>query len=304
LQLLINESDTNEYRRLWNGTAFIERDDVYMKYNSRQGKLTAGTGFGEPDNFNQFCPELGFGWTIGDAIEDNETVVIIKAAYSGMSLAVDFRPPASGEGSYSEVEAVHYGWVYRQMMLDFIDGLDNIADFYPDYDKDAGYELAGFVWLQGWSDMKKWSYVKEYEWNLANFIRDVRLDLDAPDLPFIVGELGQRGMNVTGRKSDQIMAMRAAERGVTMTKEFRDSTLFVPTALYVVSNGTSYNGDYHYYGRADTFYHIGQARGRGMLELITKRNMRKDEEASSRSVYEGLSFPSFLLIASGVLCNL
>jgi hypothetical protein len=28
--------------------------------------------------------------------------------------------------------------------------------------------------------------------------------------------------------------------------------------------------------------------------LITKRNKRKDEEASSRSFYEGLSFPSLL----------
>jgi hypothetical protein len=293
LHLLINESDTNEYRRLWNGTAFIERDDVYMKFKSRQGKLAVGTGFaGTRDNFYKFGPELGFGWTIGDATEENETVVIIKSAYGGRNLAVDFRPPASGEGNYSEVKPVHYGWVYRQMMLDFVDGLDKIADFYPDYDKDAGYELAGFVWFQGWDDMLSWPYVKEYEWNLANFIRDVRLDLDAPDLPFIVGELGQRGVNVTGSGSDQIMAMRAAERGVTMMDEFRNNTLFVPTALYVGMNGTAYTAENHYYGRADTYYHIGQAMGRGMLELITKRSMRKDEEASSRSFYEGLSFPS------------
>jgi hypothetical protein len=291
LKLLVNESDsnTNEYRRLWNGTAFIERDDVFMKFNDRQGKLTAGTGFGAPDRFG---PELGFGWTIGDAMEENETVVIIKSAYGGRSLAVDFRPPASGEGSYNNIKPVYYGWEYRQMMLDFVDGLDNISDFYPDYDKDAGYELAGFVWFQGWNDMIDWQCVKEYEWNLANFIRDVRLDLDAPGLPFIVGELGMHGVNVTGHGSDRVMEMRAAERGLTMTKEFRNNTLFVPTALYVVSNGTTYNGQFHYYGRADTYYHIGKAMGRAMLELIMKRNMRKDKEASSTSFFEGFSFPS------------
>jgi hypothetical protein len=272
LQLLVNGSDSssdndeNEYRCLWNGTAFIERDNVYMKFDSRQGKLTAGTGFGAPDHFG---PELGFGWTIGDALQDNETVIIIKAAYGGRSLAVDFRPPASGEGNYGpKVKPRHYGWKYRQMMIDFVDGLDKISDFYPDYDKDAGYELAGLVWFQGWNDMVSWPFAKEYEWNLANFIRDVRLDLDAPELPFLVGELGMAGVNVTGRGSDRVMAMRAAELGVTMTEEFRNNTLFVPTASYVVPNRTAYNAGYHYFGRADTYYHIGQAMGRGMLELI------------------------------------
>lgn len=294
LQLLVNESDSsdNEFRRLWNGTAFIERDDVYMKFNDRQGKLTAGTGFGSPNNFG---PELGIGWTIGDAMmENNETVVIIKAAYGGRSLAVDFRPPASGEGNYPSVKPHHYGWEYRQMILDFADGLAKIPDFYPNYDKDVGYELAGFVWFHGWNDMISWPYVKEYEWNLANFIRDVRLEFDTPDLPFIVGELGMHGVNVTGQGADRVMAMRAAERGVTMTKEFRNSTLFVPTAIYVVPDGTAYNGGYHYNGRADTYYHFGQAMGRGMLELISKRNMRKDEEAG-RSVYaEGFPSPSLI----------
>jgi hypothetical protein len=294
LQLLVNDSSnpyTNEFRHLWNGTSFIERDDVYMKFNDRQGKLTAGTGFGSPNNFG---PELGFGWTIGDALqkETNETVVIIKAAYGGRSLAVDFRPPASGEGNYPPIKPHHYGWEYQQMVTDFTDGLKKIPEFYPDYDSDAGYELAGFVWFQGWNDMISWPYVKEYEWNLANFMRDVRLEFDVPDLPFIVGELGMHGVNVTGRGADRVMAMRAAERGVTMTDEFRNSSLFVPTAIYMIANGTAYNGGYHYNGRADTYYHFGQAMGRGMLELINKRKMRKNEKASSRSFYEGPSLIS------------
>jgi hypothetical protein len=206
-------------------------------------------------------------------IEDGnkETVVIIKAAYGGRSLAVDFRSPASGGGNYPPIKPHYYGWEYRQMVTDFTDGLDKISEFYPDYDKDIGYELAGFVWFQGWNDVISWPYTKEYESNLANFIRDVRLEVDVPDLPFIVGELGMHGVNVTGRGTDRVMALRAAERGVTMMEEFRNNTLFVPTASYVVANGTAYNGGYHYNGRADTYYHIGQAMGRGMLDLIAKR---------------------------------
>jgi Carbohydrate esterase, sialic acid-specific acetylesterase len=41
--------------------------------------------------------------------------------------------------------------------------------------------------------------VKEYEFNLANLIRDVRDDLDAPMMPVIIGGMGQNGVNATGR---------------------------------------------------------------------------------------------------------
>jgi hypothetical protein len=127
------------------------------------------------------------------------------------------------------------------MVMDFTGGLKKIPNFYPDYDTDAGYELASFVWFQGWNDEISWPYVKEYKWNLANFIRDVRLEF-----AFIVGELGMHSVNVTGRGADRVMAMRAVERGVTMTDEFRNSTLFVTTAIYMVANGTACNGGYHY----------------------------------------------------------
>ena len=43
---------------------------------------------------------------------------------------------------------------------------------------------------------------------------------------------------------------------------------YLRTAPYVVSNGSKYNGAYHYYGRADTYFHIGQAFGRGALRLL------------------------------------
>jgi hypothetical protein len=50
-----------EYQTFWNGT----------QYNDRRGKPTPGTGFGTRNYL--FRPELGFGWILGD--EMNETVV-------------------------------------------------------------------------------------------------------------------------------------------------------------------------------------------------------------------------------------
>jgi len=40
--------------------------------------------------------------------------------------------------------------------------------------------------------------VQEYEFNLANLIRDVREDLDAPMIPIIIGGMGQFGVNTSG----------------------------------------------------------------------------------------------------------
>jgi hypothetical protein len=87
------------------------------------------------------------------------------------------------------------------MISDTLDTLDNLTNLVPGYDPDAGYELEGFIWFQGWNDMVDSSFKKvdEYEFNLANLIRDVRDDLDAPEMPFVVGGMGQRGVNTTGR---------------------------------------------------------------------------------------------------------
>ena len=72
-------------RRKW-----AVRDDVWIHYLDRKGMLTAG--FGVKDD--RIGPELGFGRVIGDATE--APVLLIKCAWGGKSLAVDFRPPGAG----------------------------------------------------------------------------------------------------------------------------------------------------------------------------------------------------------------
>jgi alpha-galactosidase len=42
------------------------RDDVWIHYLDRKGKLTAGFGVKE----DRIGPELGFGWVVGDAFEE------------------------------------------------------------------------------------------------------------------------------------------------------------------------------------------------------------------------------------------
>jgi alpha-galactosidase len=80
--------------------------------------------------------------------------------------------------------------------------LADIKRVYPDYDPQQGYELAGFVWFQGWNDMVDAGVYPQrdqpggydqYSDVLAHFIRDVRRDLSAPHLPFVIGMMGVGG---------------------------------------------------------------------------------------------------------------
>lgn len=62
--------------------------------------------------------------------------------------------------------------------------LRNITNFVPNYDSEAGYSIDGFLWCQGWHDHRSQEFVDEYEHNLGNLIRDVRVDFGLPGLPF------------------------------------------------------------------------------------------------------------------------
>ena len=52
-------------------------------------------------------------------------------------------------------------------------------------------ELVGFVWFQGWND--QYGGQGEYCLNLKHFIEDMRRDLKAPNLPFVIVAMGQNG---------------------------------------------------------------------------------------------------------------
>jgi hypothetical protein len=91
---LVTENPT-EYGHLKKNGQWTKRDDVWIKYWDKKGQLTVG--YGSPDN--RIGPELGFGHVMGEAL-DNQ-VLIIKVAWGGQSLALDFRPPSSGSTAVS-----------------------------------------------------------------------------------------------------------------------------------------------------------------------------------------------------------
>jgi len=233
--------------------AWVVRGDVWIDYFERRGRLTVGFGVRE----DCIGPELGFGVVVGDAF--NEPVLLIKLAWGGKSLARDFRPPSSGgEG----------GPNYREVIDRTKQALGEIPQRFPSL---AGrkVELAGFGWHQGWNDRIDGGFVQEYEKNMANFIRDIRLDLGAPNLPFVIAETGMGGLN---EKNPRALDLMKAQAAVTEYAEFRGNVAFVGTrAFWRKKEVSPSQQDYHWNSNAETYYLIGEAMGTAMVRLCGRK---------------------------------
>ena len=229
------------------------RDDVWIHYLGRKGKLTVGYGAKE----DRIGPELGFGTVIGDSFE--EPVLLIKLAWGGKSLAKDFRPPSSGG---------KFGPYYTEIVDRTKAVLKNLKAEFPMLG-DRGYELAGFGWHQGWNDRVNQAFNDEYEKNLANFIRDVRKDLGVKDLPFVIAETGMSG---PGEKHPRALSLMKAQAAVAEYPEFKGTVAFVGTKAFWRDKDVSPTGQaYHWNTNAETYYRIGEAMGHAMKKLCEKK---------------------------------
>lgn len=232
------------------------RDDVYIHYLDRKGKLTVGYGAKE----DRIGPELGFGHVIGEAFE--EPVLLIKLAWGGKSLAKDFRPPSSG----GEV-----GPYYTEIVKRTNDVLANLNKEFPEFG-DRGYELAGFGWHQGWNDRVNQAFNDEYEKNMANFIRDIREDLGVKNLPFVIAETGMSGKD---EKHPRALSLMKAQAAVAESPEFKGNVAFVGTREFWREKEVSPSGQgYHWNTNAETYYLIGEAMGTAMKKLCERKPVK------------------------------
>lgn len=226
---------------------WVERDDVQITYKVkekvRSGPLTLGyTGYGGSSHIG---PELQFGHVVGDHFE--EPVLLIKTAWGGKSLYQDFRPPSSGGKT---------GEYYQKMMEEVREAL---SGYQP-----GSYEIAGFVWMQGWNDMVTKEAVPEYAENLVNLAKDVRKELGLPELPFVIGELGNDGPAKPG--SGMATFREAQEKGAKKIK----GASFVKTAEFARPPEMSPNvgHGHHWYGNAESYFLVGDALGRKMVGML------------------------------------
>ena len=216
-----------------------EKRGEHRPLEVNQGLLS--TGFG-----NAIGPELGFGITMGEA--NDEPILIIKTAWGGKSLNKNFRPPSAGiftpddskgrrKQELSEEalqkqrdQEANQGAYYRLMMKLIKTVLADPGKYCEAYDPKQGYEIAGFGWFQGFND--QFYYPGSYDYYadvLAHFIRDVRKELDAPNMPFVIGVIGMGGNNVTNPKMLELRKCMAAPASMP---EFEGNVAAVETAAF------------------------------------------------------------------------
>lgn len=293
------------YASLKDGDKWRVRDDVFITYPSKSGgakhgPLTVGYGTKGEDSIG---PEFGFGHTVGDTLE--APVLLIKIAWGGKSVAVDFRPP-SAPPSEDEVAAMlermrkknpdataaevkeRYGHFYREMIKHARTELAEVGTRFPQL-KGRDLELSGFVWHQGFNDiinrdLRENDYADYTKW-LELFIRDMRKDLEAPGLPFVIGELSTGGIPNRG-------AFQAAQAATAKRPGFEGNVTFVPTAEYYDTKaqemfekgywkGTEEQKEqwravgndrpYHYLGSGKTYYLKGVAFGKAALAMMPEK---------------------------------
>ena len=224
-------------------------ENVYIAYTygdfngnsvgKKSGKLTAGWGSQHHVGAGKIGPEFTFGIYMNKLL--NEPILLIKTAWGGKSLQVDFRPPSGGPLPADSKNKDAAGKYYK-LMMDYVkEVLADPKAVYPNYDPKAGYELAGFVWFQGFNDLvgsyptvdpskgkKGIKDYSEYSRLLACLIRDVRKELAAPKLPFVIGVLGVGG-ETTG---DGTEAFRNAMAAPAEMPEFKGTVANVFTHKY------------------------------------------------------------------------
>jgi hypothetical protein len=247
-------------------------DNVWMSYltgpydgsanGEGLGKLTVGFG-ARGDRPTEDGGKIGPEYTFGIYMEKElkEPILIIKTAWGGRSLNTEFRPPSAGQyrlpketqeewdkhpqgahgipkaedrKKWQEEKDAASGVFYR-MMIEHVKGV--LADpkrVCPVYDPKEGYELAGFVWLQGFNDLVDGTTYPGpnepgkydlYSDLLARFIRDVRKDLSAPKMPFVIGVLG-----VGGESENEVF--RKAMAAPADMPEFKGNVVAVETAPF------------------------------------------------------------------------
>lgn len=255
--LVKNPETAKKYANLVNpdGT-WKTRDDVMVYFKRGEQDLKNGgltVGFGG-DN-NSIGPELEFGTVVGDATA--APVLLIKEAWGGKSLCVDFRPPSSGG---------QLGPFYTSIVTETKDILKNFKTLFPQW-QEYTPQLVGFGWFQGWNDRcDDGTASREYEVNMVNFIKDIRKDLAFPNMPFVIGECGLCGPSEANPKALVVMK---AQKAAAEKPEFKGNVAFVGTVnFYREPSVSPTTQPHHWHQNAESYCLVGEAMGQAMLKLL------------------------------------
>jgi len=182
---------------------------------------------------------------------------------------------------FSQDNAGHF---WREMVEHVNGVLTDPKKHHPEYDPGQGYEIAGFVWFQGFNDQFNPEYHGNYADNMKTFIKDVRTSFKTPNMPFVIGVLGTPR---TQEKVDE-NAVSIAQRKAAQHSEFRGNVL--PVESYKDYSNFSHSifekgwpphfhewntvgsdRPYHYLGSGAFFVRLGDSFANAMHTLMATR---------------------------------
>ena len=181
------------------------------------------------------------------------------------------------------------GWCWELALPHIEKVLADPGQFHPGYDPKVGYEVAGMVWFQGYSDMENPAYGEL----LAQLIRDFRQKVKTPDMPVVCGMLGMPAFKNAVYSNEVNKGIRAAAQTPDLagTVAAVNTCPFYPLELdpirQILKNSPPESPEYkealrmreratsdkefHYHGSAKFFLLAGDAFARSLAELMAKK---------------------------------
>ena len=146
------------------------------------------------------------------------------------------------------------------------------------------FEIAGFAWFQGWNDglSNTAAYANRYEVNMAQFIRQIRAYYESrypgkikPRAPFVIATCAFEGwsetyLNQYPTRRAVINAQLAVSNDPVKYPDFAGNVKTMEARGFWrdIPSSPSTTQGYHYNRNAETFMLVGDALGRGMIDLL------------------------------------
>lgn len=288
------------------------------------GPLTVGYGAG----VTRIGPEYAVGITLERLVD--APILIVKCAWGNTSIAEAWRAPsldgvetpiekqqreawnlkqaelAKQEGrefkpNEPRTKTGQLAWCWNMVMPQVDKVLADPGKFHPEYDPSVGYEVAGMVWFQGYSDKDNPAYGEL----LAAMIKDFREKVKTPNMPVVCGSLGMEGtfkhLELNGAATEgMVYASQLPENRGTV--DVVNTGRFFPTELGVLDEVKSHFGkgtpefdkaelvkravsdkNFHYMGSAKFFLLMGDASARSLANLMNGGTPTIDAELKRRA---------------------
>ena len=201
--------------------AFASSDAVSNTEATAQGPLSIGWGAGP----TLIGPEYAVGITLERLVD--APILLVKCAWGNTAVREAWRPdsldgietPAekaqreawnAGETANAKEEGREpklreakkkrdkLSWSWSMAMPAVKKVLENPGAYHPEYDPEKGYDIAGMVWFQGYSDIGNQAYGEQLE----EMFKWFRKEINAPNMPIVCGTVGVGQYNHTAFKGE------------------------------------------------------------------------------------------------------